>query len=473
MICGVCALLILGELLTPAHPLTACECRLDPACSYVGRSDVIFLGKVAYSNDNGYGTFAQATLIRFEVEEAFKGLAPDVREVWVDPGSFTSCYATYPVGKRYLVFASSKLDFHNLVIMTVVNGPRGLKPPPPGFDPSHPPAVYLANECSGTREVSANTEYFAAGDLAFLRAWKQGKSVTRVYGRVLDDSYPAWPAPHPPGLQGATVTLKGAAQEFSAMTDSEGVYSFDSIPPGQYSLDVALEGYRAFPPGAAYDLAPGACGYSEFNLLTDGLLEGIVKDFRGHPAPRIELVVQRVLPDGSLDFMGQTMTDRKGAFRVSRVPRGDFRLGVNIDRLPTVDVPYGRFYYPGTSQPTSFHLDLHEHRKGLTFNLPPPLKTRAVNVEVTWADSTPVSKANVLALWDDGGVAELAETDGSGSARLICLAGVPYRIRATKWLSGHGLVGPVAAHSETSTLPREPWTGVVRLVMDNASHSFR
>src|ERR1039457_1248248 len=111
-------LLILGALLTFAPPTPACECVTHPACAYLGRADIVFMGKVAYSNDNGSGTFVQATLIRFEVEEAFKGLSPDVREVWVDPGSFTSCYAEYPVGKHYLVVASSRRKFSDLVPVT-------------------------------------------------------------------------------------------------------------------------------------------------------------------------------------------------------------------------------------------------------------------------------------------------------------------------------------------------------------------
>jgi hypothetical protein len=51
------------------------------------------------------GKFIQKTLVHFEVEEAFKGLGPEMHDVWVDPGSFTSCYAEYHVGERYLVFA--------------------------------------------------------------------------------------------------------------------------------------------------------------------------------------------------------------------------------------------------------------------------------------------------------------------------------------------------------------------------------
>ena len=65
----------------------------------------MFVGKVDFTDDDGSGTFLQKTSVRFEVEESFKGLASDMRYVWIDPGSFTSCYAEYHIGKRYLVFA--------------------------------------------------------------------------------------------------------------------------------------------------------------------------------------------------------------------------------------------------------------------------------------------------------------------------------------------------------------------------------
>ena len=467
-----CAWLLLGALATFAQPTAACECNLDPACSYIGWSDIIFVGKVTYSNDDGSGTFVQATLIRFEVEERFKGLAPDVREVWVDPGSFTSCYATYPVGKRYLVFASSKLDFHNLVAMTIVNGPRGLKPPPPGFDRSHPPTVFLANECSGTREVSANTEYFVAGDLAFLRAWKRGETNTRVYGHVLDDSMYGWPGTNPAAFRGAKVTLTGAGGKQSAVSDDKGDFSFDGLAGGHYSLDAAMEGYRVFPPAIDLDVAPGTCGYIDFDMVAAGTLEGIVKDHRGRTAPRIELVARRQLPSGYVQFIAHVMTDKKGAFRFADLPSGDFQIGVNIDRRPTADMPYVASYYPGKPEPALIHLDLNEHRKDLTFNLPPPLKTRTISVRVTWTDLTPAAKAIVEARYVDGGVAELVQADTSGHARLVCLSGMPYQIDAFKWLPGRGSVSHVAAHSKPANLPAEPWNGVITLVLTKAYGGF-
>lgn len=464
-----CVLFMFGALAVLSRAAVACDCHAYPVCFYVSHADIIFLGKVTYSNDNGLGTFVQATLVRFEVEEVFKGQPTNPHEVWIDPGSFTSCYAEYQVGKRYLVFASSNWDFTHIIATTIIKGPGPPKPLPPGFDRDHPPTVYLAPECTGTREVPEQVDL---GDLAFLRSWKAGKTVTRVYGRVLDHAYAAWPQPDPPALRGATVTLTGATLRRTATTDSHGAYSFTGIPAGQYSLSAALDGYRGFPNAFAFDLAPGTCGYAEFDMITDGVLEGTVNSSLGRPVKGIEVRVQRVLPGGALDFVGFQITDKRGAFLFSDVPQGDFQLGVNLDSAPTAAQPYPRFYFPGTTQPTSIHLNLHEHRRGLVLKLPPPLKIRTVGVRVAWADSTPVAGATVSAFGVDGEIVEVAQTDKSGYAKLRCLADVTYQIEAQKWLRGSGPLGRVAAKSERSELPAGFSSGIIKLKLAKTSKPY-
>src|ERR1035441_6332436 len=68
-----------SALIEPAFPCSCGPTAGGPACSLVGSSDVIFTGRVAYSNDNGSGQFAQGTLVRFAVEEVFKGLPAGTR----------------------------------------------------------------------------------------------------------------------------------------------------------------------------------------------------------------------------------------------------------------------------------------------------------------------------------------------------------------------------------------------------------
>src|SRR3979411_1653389 len=81
-----------------------CSCGpKTPVCTRINGPGVYFLGDMLSSNDDGTGTFGQLTLERFKVIEVFKGLPPDVKEVWVNPASMTSCYSPHSLGKRYLI----------------------------------------------------------------------------------------------------------------------------------------------------------------------------------------------------------------------------------------------------------------------------------------------------------------------------------------------------------------------------------
>jgi hypothetical protein len=154
----------------------ACWCGpAGPASSYVKGASIVFVGKVVFNDDDRSGKFNQKTLVRFEVEEAYKGLKSEDRDVWVDPGSFTSCYATYYVGERYLVFAyRAGLPPPDTASITVVpeNKQSTTKPAPPGFDPKNPPRVYLAPECSGSRQITSRTNESVAHELEYLRGYK-------------------------------------------------------------------------------------------------------------------------------------------------------------------------------------------------------------------------------------------------------------------------------------------------------------
>ena len=191
-------------------PVIGCECgRAGPACAYVNTANAIFVGKVVFTDDDGSGTFTQRTHVHIQVEEAFKGLATETRDVWVDPGSFTSCYAEYHVGERLLVFAFDAGTMPpDTAAFTISSGERVKnKPLPPGIDPSHPPIVYWAPECSGTQLITPESEKWIAPEIEYLRLFKSGNARPLVTGRVLQDS--EFGIFDPPGLSGVKVTITG------------------------------------------------------------------------------------------------------------------------------------------------------------------------------------------------------------------------------------------------------------------------
>jgi hypothetical protein len=163
---------VLSFFLIGPSPSFGCWCGARSAFDYVEAASIVFVGKALFSDDDGSRKFTQKTLVRFEVDEAYKGLGESVHEVWLDPGSFTSCYQTFHVGDRYLVFADDRGDSSpDTLSITVVpdNGKSKHKPVPPGFDLKNPPKVYWAPECVGTRRIVPGTEE----EIDYLRKYKK------------------------------------------------------------------------------------------------------------------------------------------------------------------------------------------------------------------------------------------------------------------------------------------------------------
>jgi hypothetical protein len=169
---------LLGTLcifLACAIPSFSCECGPPGHASRnVKEASVAFVGKVVFTDDNGSGKFTQQTRVHFEVEEALKGLGPETHDVWVDPGSFTSCYAEYRLGDRYLVFAYGGAVLpKDSAAVSFASGQSKPKPLPRGIDPKNPPKIYSAPECSGTRQITSETKDAVSREVDYLRKYKE------------------------------------------------------------------------------------------------------------------------------------------------------------------------------------------------------------------------------------------------------------------------------------------------------------
>jgi hypothetical protein len=152
-----------------------CECG-DPghASKYVERAAVVFVGKVVFTDDDGTGQFFQHTLVHFEVEESFKGLQPGVNDVWIDPGSYTTCYAEHKVGERHLLFADGGGQLpKDAAAMSTANKQCRTKPLPAAIDPQSVPKFYVAAECSGTRPIVKKAESQMAREINWLRNYRK------------------------------------------------------------------------------------------------------------------------------------------------------------------------------------------------------------------------------------------------------------------------------------------------------------
>jgi len=407
----------------------ACECGAPgPVCGYISSAPVVFLGTPVYSNEDRSGTFLQQTLYKFTVEEIFKGLPEGTKEVWVDPGSYTSCYAVYKLGVKLLVFASGGRFLPiDTAAMTVVRPAGKVKPLPPGFDPKMP--VYYAPECSGTDDAAS-----AAENIAWLRLWKKGDTRTRIQGVVLDVF--DWP------LSDVKVIAKGGAGNLIATTDAAGAFSIEPVQPGKYDVSASIANYKlSWEPQI---LVPErACGYASLRLGASGVLSGTVVDKSGRPVSGVELEVAQIRgTEQTFPSIGHEATRANGSFRYQDFPAGDYLIGVNLRSQPNVDTPFARVYAPGVTdraQAQLIHLAPGQKISGLLIQLPPRLRLRSVRVQVLWPDGRNAGPGvSVVTDETDDGVTDIEETKADGSALVQCFAANNCRVEAKKWLAKVG-----------------------------------
>jgi Carboxypeptidase regulatory-like domain len=424
-----------------ANSANACECSGPrAACTYVSYADAIFIGTVAYSNDDGSGTFRQITLLRFTVEESFKGLPDGAREVWIDPGSLTSCYADYHVGDRMLVFASKLrgMPFGASMMSVAPGGASIPKPLPPGVDPKNPPTVYSAPECSGSRVIDSSNEKEIARDIEFLRRFKAGDHRTFVAGRVISDSELG--GTYLPGVAGADVSVVGNKVRLSVKSGADGLFSTGDVPPGTYVASATFPGYAARP--WEVRVPEVGCGSVDLDLIGKGVLGGRVEHGDGTGAAGVKITLLRLGADGRpIELASKNVeSDANGNFTFDDLPAGKFQLGVNLSEFPGPEVPYARTTWSSKGE-TTISLDAGEHRQIEPLALPRIRAVRKITVHVAWPDGKPAKGASVEAEGDaqtaePGGRSNLAafeEVKAAGDVTIELLDGFDYEVDARVW----------------------------------------
>jgi hypothetical protein len=415
--------------------------------------------------------FRQRTFVKFSVEEAFKGLAPEQHEVWIDPGSFTSCYAEYTVGERVLVFAyGGRAMPPDTPLMSVIPGQAKPKPLPKGMNPDRLPVIYSARECSGTRSATETAGWDA--DLKYLRAYQNGAATPSVRGRVTEDArFGIFGIDPLPGLRGVKMTLTGNGLNRSVQTDADGYYAFDNIPPGAYTVAPFLQPYFARSGERRTQVPPYGCGAADFDMFAPGIIQGTLLDSRGQPAAKVRVEVLRLNSSGKPIFDAQkhTLTDSQGQYRFNEMPSGNFQVGVNIFNAPNPKTPYVTTRW-SANDVSSIHLAPGERKPIAPFRLPAPSAVRKIEAEVRWLDGKPASGVMVFGYVAEH-VTESRATDANGIARFDVLEGIPYTIEAKIWTgdSEHREV----ARSGALALTPGPESTHLKLVLDKRTKGYR
>lgn len=363
-------------------------------CERFPRSPTVFVGTVLPGNDDEGWRFAERTLYLVRVEEAFRGLTPDQKEVFIDPGSYTSCLTEYKAGEKYLFYTEG-----SPMAMTLASGGNGQQSWPAGWAEKRNLKVYRAGMCSGSKELARADE-----DLTWIRRALRETQPTRVFGATYQ--HYTWAetvstAGSNVPLESATVRLIGQGQDRSIQSGVDGTFEFSGIPPGEYRLwaerEPWKESYRQ-----SIVVQPAGCVQRALRLELAGTISGVVKQADGRPAKEVRVELVRVLGDGKLPtrYSLWADTDAAGKFVMRRVPAGKFVLGVNLTRYSDAKEPWPPTYYPGRPRLEDakvLELEPNADLAGLELPLPAALPTRTVRIRVLWADGSAAEEGGVWA----------------------------------------------------------------------------
>ncbi len=400
------------SLLLAARFALGCSCApAQPLCQRIDRVKVLFIGTATATNDNHDGFLKGGIWYRFSVDEAFKGIASNVKEVIVDPMSGTSCQDEYTVGKRYLIvsYGSAVSDQPFAATSTGYPTVAGGRPQGP---------LVTTGVCSGSGQVEQ-----AADDIAFARQYSRAPQPATIFGFTRMNIAPYVPE-RSPGLSGVALSITGQGKQYALQTRTDGRFDIPNVPPGVYSVNASLTGFKMDPLVSPLTVPVNGCGVAQIGMRTNGTLKGVLLHADGKPAAGIE--VQYGYSDPRLPFLRSVKTDEKGTFTFTGVPAAELRVGVHLWDAPDKELPYAPAFTTVTLSPNE--------TRSVRVKLERPLKWRSVTVLVRWPDGRPAADTYVTALIGRSS-AEFDRTGGDGIARLTLLEGLQYRIEARGWSS--------------------------------------
>lgn len=355
----------------------ACSCGVSPVgnppCQSAWQSDAVFIGMVLDVSNQ----LNAPRRVRFRIAEAFTGLDPKQQEIVIETGSGGGdCGYSFTRGRDYIVYAYRDRT-----------------------------GVLSTGICSPTRPLEN-----AAEDLAYFHQLPQAPPTAEV--RVTT-------------IGGARLTLTGPGVRQQAVADGSGRHVFTSLPPGEYRVERALEGYAGLDPIRPVQLHAKGCAEVLAPLQIDRMVTGSVFHKDGRPASGI--TVEALSPQRP-DYPADTAdTDQQGRYELRRLTAGDYQIGVSLAAPATLKQPYDQTragVVQVTDTPGVTRLD---------FTIPEPQHERLIHGIVVWPDGRAVEGARVTLQdprWTNPVPGGDTGTGKDGRFTLRGLDGTRYLVRA-------------------------------------------
>ncbi len=150
----------------------------------------------------------------------------------------------------------------------------------------------------------------------------------------------------------ALVRLNGGQAPRSALTDSEGHFTFGAVDPTQITLSAQKPGYSFSSSGDQSAIPVRPENFSDpviLRLYPEAILKGTVTTSAGEPLSNISIEAHRTLSDETgahhTATTAVTRTNSHGQFRLP-VPAGDYRIESAFTRLTSVSAVLPTTYPP-------------------------------------------------------------------------------------------------------------------------------
>jgi hypothetical protein len=348
----------------------------SPPCEEYWRSEAVFAGKVVKKStfhvEDGEGESRykyQQVLVRFSIEQAFKGIAGDEVEIVTGLGG-GDCGYHFKDGERYVVYAVRNGRDNNRLYSGICNRIKLVAEAEEDF------AYFRAIPAAGT------------GGVIFGRVKKEIPLLSGE-GRNME-AY----------LDNIKITIEGNGRRFETMTDKHGYYQMGGLAPGQYKVKADISDSQESYSQSTANVVDRGCAAQDFYLHVNGQISGMVFDEKGDPLPSIKVDIisaedtKDISPKGKWRF-----TDKEGRYKIDRIPPGDYYVGVGLVGANSNLCPYPRVFMPDfrdAKEATIVSLKEGQKIDDQNISLPSFAPDLEFEVEVVWQNGSPVEAATVM-----------------------------------------------------------------------------
>jgi hypothetical protein len=202
-------------------------------------------------------------------------------------------------------------------------------------------------------------------------------------------------APPAPGQATPTNTAP-LAQIPQIFTESDGKFLFKDLDPGQYRIQVRVNGYAnqeygqrvVFGPGTPFSLAAGQTMRDiVFKMIQDGTVTGHVRDSKGDPVPGLTVSLFRsiynTLGTRTLSSAGAGISDDRGEYRAFFVPPGRYYVGIAPTSSAVQILVLGNNVLSDRTFPTTYYPSALDTAHATAIEVQPGLEINGIDILLT------------------------------------------------------------------------------------------